>query len=504
MRLDFQNPFAGSGNIVSGSRFIGRKNGLQAIENRVIRPLEPGNLAIIGEPRVGKSSLAYKAIIERRKELIANRMLPIWINLPSYDQSAIFFRSLVTRCTDDLEDLDWLTEPIRRAADRAMQDELSWSEGYTRIERFFERVREAGIRVLFVLDEFDHARLLFKGDISGFQGLRELSYRPEWRVTFVVTSRRSIRDIELQTQAISTLDGIFHKHYLSMFEAEEVQEYFDRLASVGLPVTSTVKEKIDFYCGGHPYLLEMLGYELVEQYRVTQQTDVDRAARDVGQAFTDHYDRMIDLLREDGKLSKLLQILFGPIVDVKQTDVEELLRYGIIKPTPENTYTAFSDHFRSFLSLVERETELWPVWRETERRMRAVIASILEKSYGENWFDQLEKLHPKLGFDKETGKNLFQRCRELQQKEQQTWGSRASRNLLEFTYPQELFDIVFAEWTIFKTIFGKDKNYWSQRAALLARVRNPLAHNRDEAIYDYERQIAEGYCKEIIRMLESV
>lgn len=252
MRLDFQNPFAGSGNIVSGSRFIGRKNGLQAIENRVIRPLEPGNLAIIGEPRVGKSSLAYKAIIERRKELIANRMLPIWINLPSYDQSAIFFRSLVTRCTDDLEDLDWLTEPIRRAADRAMQDELSWSEGYTRIERFFERVREAGIRVLFVLDEFDHARLLFKGDISGFQGLRELSYRPEWRVTFVVTSRRSIRDIELQTQAISTLDGIFHKHYLSMFEAEEVQEYFDRLASVGLPVTSTVKEKIDFYCGGHP------------------------------------------------------------------------------------------------------------------------------------------------------------------------------------------------------------------------------------------------------------
>lgn len=278
MNQDFENPFADYGNIVRGERFIGRRDDLQVIEGRVIRPRESGNLAIIGDHRIGKSSLVYKAIIERKDELVAKKLLPIWINLGTYDQATIFFHSLVTSCVDEMEDQNLLSESIRRAADRAIQDELSWGEGYGRIQRFFEKIRQSGIRVLFILDEFDNARHLFRGDISGFQGLRELSYRPEWRVTYITTSRRTIRDIELQTQAISTFDGIFHKHYLAMFDEEDLQEYFARLTSVGiLPATSTLKERVEFYCGSHPYLLEMLGYEILELFREEQKIDVDKA-----------------------------------------------------------------------------------------------------------------------------------------------------------------------------------------------------------------------------------
>jgi hypothetical protein len=74
--------------------------------------------------------------------------------------------------------------------------------------------------------------------------------------------------------------------------------------------------------------------------------------------------------------------------------------------------------------------------------------------------------------------------------------------LLDFTYPRDLFDIIFAEWTIFKNVIGKDKNYWNQRAQLLSKIRNPLAHNRDQLLHDYERDTAEGYCKEILATLE--
>ena len=92
MTISFENPFADYGNIVGGQRFIGRQESLKVLESRVIRPQEPGNLAIIGEPRIGKSSLVYKAVIERKNELIAKKLLPIWINLGTYDQSAIFLR----------------------------------------------------------------------------------------------------------------------------------------------------------------------------------------------------------------------------------------------------------------------------------------------------------------------------------------------------------------------------------------------------------------------------
>ncbi len=63
------NPFADYGRIIYGDRFIGRKTIVNNIENRIIQPKHPGNLAIIGMHRIGKSSLVHKAIIEQKDNL---------------------------------------------------------------------------------------------------------------------------------------------------------------------------------------------------------------------------------------------------------------------------------------------------------------------------------------------------------------------------------------------------------------------------------------------------
>ena len=122
MSPTFENPFADYGNIVRGERFIGRKDSLRVIENRIIRPRDAGNLAIIGEPRIGKSSLVYKAIIERKSELIAVNVLPIWINLATFDRADIFFRSLVTSCLDEMEEMNWFSESIQHYARRTLEN----------------------------------------------------------------------------------------------------------------------------------------------------------------------------------------------------------------------------------------------------------------------------------------------------------------------------------------------------------------------------------------------
>ena len=496
MYTDYQNPFSDYGTIISKDRFIGRQDSLKVIESRVIRPREPGNLAIIGEPRIGKSSLVYKAIIERREELIAKKYLPIWINLATFDNSSLFFRYLVTSCYDELEELEWLNKFIIRAKERALEDELSWSEGYGRIQRFFQKIRQSEIQILFILDEFDHARLLFKGDISAFQGLRELSYRPEWRVTFITTSRRTIRHIELQTKAISTLDGIFHKHYLGMFEKVGTDAYFSRLSSVGLPINSAIQKQIEFYCGGYPYLLEMLGYEMVEAFHEQQVVEVEKCIQTLERSFLDQYDRMVDLMREDETLHKLLQILFGWAVDVTQTDIDDFLRYGLLKINEQGTYQAFSQHFQTYLKLLEHQIDLKDVLRDMELAMRHLISQKMREKYGNNWLTELEKTNPKV-------KPVFDRCR----KEQQNFRSRTSSlNLLDFTYLRELFDLIFLknEWeNTFKPLFGKDKQYWNLRRQLLSKIRNSLAHHRDQALDEYERQIAERYCKEILELIHN-
>ena len=67
------NPFANYGRIVHGDRFIGRETIMNNIENRIIHPDNPGNLVIIGMHRIGKSSLAHKAIIEQKDNLTQKR-----------------------------------------------------------------------------------------------------------------------------------------------------------------------------------------------------------------------------------------------------------------------------------------------------------------------------------------------------------------------------------------------------------------------------------------------
>lgn len=494
MDIGFENPFADYGNIVYGDRFIGRKDDSRIIENRSIRPKEAGNLAIVGVRHVGKSSLVYKTIVERKGELNTQNILPIWINLGNYEQIPDFFCSLVTRCVNEMENLNWMTEPIERSAHRVLVGKQSWSDRYFHIQQFFKKVRQEGYRVLFILDEFDHARHIFKGSISGFQQLRDLSYVPEWRVAFIAISRRSIHEIEIQSQAISTFSETFRTHYLAMFNEADIQEYFKKLSSIGLSISPDDKARIVFYCGGHPYLLEMLGYEIVEMFREEQRVGVDEAAQRIGQSFVDHYDHVVKLLQEDESLHKLLQILFGPVVDVKQTDIDELMRYGLIKPSPEGVYVCFSENFHSFLDLVQREVELWPMWSETERTLRHIVTTEMLSHYGENWIAKIEKARPNL-------KGIFNICRKVQQNEEKSFGSRASHNLIDFTNPADLFTIIFAEWNVFNPIFGKDKNYWEQHKQLLAKIRNPLAHNRDEILEECEQQIAEGYCREILSLV---
>jgi hypothetical protein len=115
--------------------------------------------------------------------------------------------------------------------------------------------------------------------------------------------------------------------------------------------------------------------------------------------------------------------------------------------------------------------------------------------HGEKWVEELEKRSSSL-------KNIVEKCREAQDKEKNSFGARASEKLLDFTYPGDLFAIIFAYWDqLFKPMFGKDKNYWGQRQNLLAKIRNPIAHNRDDVLQDFERQTAEGYCKEILTVI---
>ncbi|MCE2403052.1 ATP-binding protein [Candidatus Poribacteria bacterium] len=492
------NPFANYGRIVHGDRFIGRETIVNNIENRIIHLDNPGNLVIIGMHRIGKSSLARKAIIEQKDNLTMKGVLPIWMGVASYDLPSDFFHALVKRCVREMTRLDWLSDTVQDLADYALATEDSWNE----IKDFFTEVKEIGYQMLLIFDEFDHARHLFKGN-TAFQRLRELADYPDYGFSLVLTSRRNIRDIERLAGSTSPFHNIFQVQRLGMFNDDDLDIYFSRFSDIGLPISDEDKKRVLFYCGAHPYLLEMLGWEIVERSRQNheQEIDVDKAADNILQSIFDHYDDMIRLLQEEETLNKLIQILFGPVIDVKPTDVTELTNYGLIKQNDNGTYSAYSEHFHDYLKLHERSTEfseeIWPIWKRTEKALREVITITMSGVYGDDWITELEKGRSNL-------KKIFDVCREAQQKEEKTFSDRASKNLVDFTYPADLFTIIFTKdlWKdYFLPIFGHNPNYWEQRKQLLSKCRNPLAHNRGETLKPHEFKTIEAYCEEILTVL---
>jgi hypothetical protein len=492
------NPFSNNGNIVYGGDFVGRENEIRTIQEKVINPPRPGCLAIVGAPRIGKSSLAYHTLIYPRKNLAEQKILTFRINLPDVNNHQELFRELVKQTLESLDDTNFEDESLLNKGKLLLDKNLHWLDLQSEVRKFFKKIKQATWRVIAVIDEFDKARDIFKDGI-GFQALRELAYQPEWSICLVTISRRYLSEIANQPNIdISNLPGIFKDETIKCFSHKELTELLKKVQQIDLDISDIDDKSFQFIwenTGGHPYLASALGFELANSCLNGYEYDLEKSLEKSTSEFLKYYDNLIDILKEDDSLEKLLQILFGPVITATKFDAERFVRYGLIKLNDNGYYQIFSSHFENYLRLVERSRDLWTLWRDTERKLRSLITEIMETHYGEDWPSQLEKSRPKL-------KTIIDECRKLQEKEKKSFGGRASTNLLDFTYPMNLYEIISSHWNLFDQILNQDKNYWSARFQLLAKLRNPMAHIRDEVIQEHERQIAEGYCQEILYKLE--
>jgi hypothetical protein len=149
------------------------------------------------------------------------------------------------------------------------------------------------------------------------------------------------------------------------------------------------------------------------------------------------------------------------------------------------------------------QVDLWSLWLETETMLRAVVALALEKQYGEQWFERIEAAYAQDAVDQRI-KEYCQRWREFREREISHFGIRRFQSYLDFAYPQEMFAIIFSvEWNTFRPIFRADQAYLLQLAHFFAKMRNPLAHHREEAIHGEDRQRAEDCCRELLAMLRN-
>lgn len=513
------NPFADFGGIVHGDRFIGRKEAIAKITERVLGLTTYGNLAIMGLPRVGKSSLAWHAIMDRKAELLEKNTIPVFFESGSCVDSNGFFKKMVTLLHDELE-LVCEDEKYQKNASKIIET-LNNSFEKDLVQKYFKLVKRIGFKTIYIFDEFDSVSNFF--DKADFQLLRELSYNPDTHLCLVTCSRKTIEDIEVKDGAISNFAGTCSDLRLGMFSNEDVSLYWEYFGKCW-EVDDTYKSVVSFYTGGHPWLMDKVNSKMFN----TDISPNNLVARfdDVKLELMEVLDTVVGTIEKDRLLDTAIQVVVGPLYDLDQRKVEKLLKYGFIKKVKQEykaavfggaevgpswdgySYTCFSEYStRDFYRRYYANTPYVAIWSETENELRKLIKTYLAERYSQDWESEMQQYLtnnlPYKGFKISYWAENVQRLKNNMNDMIATFPTMRGNHIVDFTLTSQIFDIFIKwDWSWFGNVFKGQKMDWHNKFDHLVKVRNPVAHNNPGDI-NAEMDLARTYCEEIKKSIVS-
>lgn len=509
MAIESLNPFADYGSIVRGDRFVGRKKELNTIKQRVLGP-NYGNLAIMGLPRIGKSSLAWQGILERKDSLLRDKTIPVFFQTGSCEDAISFFRQMVSLLDEEMlfvcEDERYLKFGMGLL--KSIREENDLTDFTIAIQKYFKLIKRLGYKVIYVLDEFDSVQAFFT--VANFQLLRELSYNPETKICLVTCSRKTIQEIEAKNGAISNFYGTFSEIRLGMYDDESLAEYWKRVDSFFNP-EHEYKGMANFFVGRHPFLLDYFN-DYCFQHNLVDNAEEAVILEEIRLNLLNHFSTIQDTLRHEDLLNKAIQLVLGPAYDVTKIEEEKLLKYNFLKIVDNQekydimghlvgstyqgkSYTCFSDFFTNvFEQNFIADIDYWPLWTDTEKTVRGVIKVYVSEVFGNDWENEIQA---------KFGGNASWADRFNQLKRTRTNNQRlfpgASDNLIDYTLTRDMYDIFMSvawrDW--FGDVFGADKKPWSAIFGYLADIRNPMAHNNKEFISQDQITKAQEYCEKV-------
>ncbi len=505
------NPFADFGSIVYGQRFIGRKDALVTLSQRVLGN-SYGNLAIMGLPRIGKSSLAWQGIMTKKSELIENKTIPIFFQSGISYTARSFFSQIVFSLHNEMlfyddEKYKRFASPIVEEIKTIDDDSFSLS-----IMNYYRIVKRLGYKVIYILDEFDSVQKIF--DVADFQLLREISNNPETKLCLVTCSRKTIQEIEAKNGAISNFYGTCKDLRLGMYDDNDIIEYWGRVNELNLQ--DSYKQSVNYYVGRHPYLLDLFNDYCVRTNIFEFNNNSDDAVAEIKLELWNQFKSILDTLSKEKLQDKAIQLILGPVYDVTKIEEEKLLKYEFIKlvdkstkadilgrlvgaQTIEGSYVCFSDYFSQLLDQeYTANIDYWPLWTTTEKKIRELIKIYIKEVFSNDWENEI---CAKYGSSKDWS-DQFELLKNTRIKTKRLFPS-ASSNLIDYTLTRDMYNVFMAkawnDW--FGKVFSGQRKDWAAKFNFLAEVRNPMAHNNREFISQEDILKATEYCNEIVRTI---
>lgn len=452
-----------------------------------------------------------------KEALRSRKTLVEWIRVSTIKTIKEFYLKLLNKVVKSLESLEASSYKLLIES----RDDYAITEDSGKIEDFFAVLKQIGFRVIYILDEFDNFSNL--GQQEDFQLLLALSSDPQYKICLVTVSRRTIPEIENKNYgAISDFYGIFHDLRLGLFNENDVALYWDRLIAENIEISSDYKNKIDYLVGKHPFLMDLINYNVFQVAKRDSTREYENILEDTKSDIRLNlfkgFEIALKILKEEKLYPKAFQLVLGPVYDVTVVDEEKLIKYSFLKEVSfaekdriigggiglkthrGTSYVCFSDYLTEYWKIKMTETDFWALWRDTENNVRDLIKEYTKSNFGfVDWETRYLAKNPSAKREELINKLKLER-----DKYQKNFGSLASSHIVDYTYPMDLYELfISTDWNWFSNIFtGHDRKFWAKIFGELAFLRNPVAHNNSEFVPSERIDTAKTYCEIILKKIK--
>jgi class 3 adenylate cyclase len=239
------NPYLNRVMLPHKAMFFGRQTLIKRIMGR-IGAARPQSVSIVGERRIGKSSLLhYLNLPSTRLELLDRPGSFIYV--------FIDFQQLRATGPDDIIGV------IFKELERTLGDkiEIASPANYEGMRLLAEAAREAGYKLILLCDEFESVTKNDKIKPDFYSYFRSLANN--YPLAFVAASGRHLKDMCVTHEiSDSPFFNIFSVQHVGLFRPEEAQELVSvPSAAAGTPLAPLVEDIIR-EAGLYPFFLQML------------------------------------------------------------------------------------------------------------------------------------------------------------------------------------------------------------------------------------------------------
>lgn len=434
--------------------------------------------AIVGLPRIGKTSLALEAIRQLKEE----GFFCVKMSLEGIRSRKEFYRNLISSINREIIDQEDLCFPNNESE----MGEESKNAFLCFLDKHIKQKK-----TVLLLDEFDTIRdKEWKGDPR--QCIADIrTYSQDERCTMILVQRRTLRMLEERTQN-STLAQAIETIYLRPLEKDVACRIMETSEK---PLNNAMKDYIwDITCG-HPYLIATA----LHHYNHPKEEKNDDTGlslkREINMDFRAYYYQLGTMFQEFGFYDKFCYLAIFRRSVLRSVILDEIYRYGLWLPNKSDFRDGhvFSEHYLEYLSSEEEAYPISDLLKGTEKRFRKFIDFELTEKKGADWFEKVPENYLSAK-DKEDILSRLETHRRNQG--DPSWGCP-----IDCTYPANLASFLDCFWTsVFQPILGDNKRKFTEKLRSIQQARNIDAHCNEMSV-DFRKKIIQD-CFDLLDYLD--